>query len=336
MSRSYLVTGAHGCIGAWIVRTLLGRGDRITTLDLHDEGHRLAGLLEPSELPDALAAIDARVGDVSVMDDVRAAVASARPDAIIHLAGLQVPACRADPLAGARVNVSGTLNILEAAREAGTPNVTYASSAAVYGPAPADRPVREREYVDPRTHYGVFKLANEGAAVIHWNDHSLASVGLRPLTVYGPGRDRGMTSAPTTAIKSALLGEPFTIPLTGPTDFLYVEDAALAFIACADGIREGAHVFNIAGESNTMEHCVELADRALPEDRRGLIRCEGGAIPIAPNLDDEALRRATGFEPRTSLEDGISRTLEIFERQHAQGRLDLSDLPELAAGADRG
>ncbi len=218
MNRSYLVTGANGCIGAWIVKSLLDRGDRVTTLDLDSGNHRLDALYESDRLPEIHAALAARIGDVSALEDVREAVVAAEPDAIIHLAGLQVPSCRADPLAGARVNVTGTLNIFEVAREKGISNVTYASSAAVYGPAPADRPIREDEYIDPRTHYGVFKQANEGAARIHWNDHAVPSAGLRPLTVYGPGRDQGMTSAPTTAMKSAILGAKFTMPLTGPTE----------------------------------------------------------------------------------------------------------------------
>ena len=327
MSRRYLVTGANGCIGAWIVKILLDREDVVTTLDLDAGSHRLDALCELDRLPEIHERIDARSGDVGDLEEVRAAVEAARPDAIIHLAGLQVPTCRANPIAGARVNVSGTLNIFEAAREAGTPNVTYASSAAVYGPAPADRSIKEDEFVDPRTHYGVFKLANEGNADIYWNDHKVPSAGLRPLTIYGPGRDQGMTSAPTTAMKSAILGAEFTMPLTGPTDFLYVEDAAEAFIASADAVHEGAHVFNISGESTTFENCLELIDAELSENRRGLIKCDGGSIPIAPNLDDTALRVATGHDRRTSLQDGIRRTITAFERLEREGRLDLRDLP---------
>ena len=330
MSRSYLVTGANGCIGAWIIKLLLDRNDRVTTLDLGTERHRIDALFDADKVDWVHSVLQSRTGDVSDPQDVRSAIEAAEPDAIIHLAGLQVPTCRVDPISGARVNIIGTLNILEGAREAGISNVTYASSAAVYGPAPAERAVPEDEYVDPRTHYGVFKLANEGNAEIHWNDHGLASAGLRPLTVYGVGRDQGMTSAPTTAMKSAILGGAFTMPLTGPTDFLYVEDAAHAFITCADEIRSGAHVFNIAGESTTFEECAEKIDQALPDERRGLVSCSGGAIPIAPRLDDSALRDETTYSERTSLKDGIERTLTMFEQLASEGRLDTRDLPELS------
>ena len=333
MNRRYLVTGANGCIGAWIVKILLDRDDEVTTLDLESGRHRLDSLFEVDRLPEIHARISERTGDVGDLEDVRAAVRAARPDAIIHLAGVQVPTCRANPILGARVNVGGTLNVFEAAREAGTSNVTYASSAAVYGPAPADRAVKENEYIDPKTHYGVFKLANEGNADIYWNDHQVPSAGLRPLTIYGPGRDQGMTSAPTTAMKSAVLGAEFTMPLVGPSDFLYVEDAARAFIASADAISEGAHVFNISGESTTFESCGELIEDELAGERRGLIDCSGGVIPIAPNLDDQALRSSTGYDQRTPLIEGVRRTMATIERLEREGRLDLRDLPDLARGA---
>ena len=328
---NYLVTGGNGFIGAWILKILLERGDRVTTLELSDENHRIDVLLDE----DMRDNFEERHGDVSDLDTVRAAVKASRADAIIHLAGLQVPACKADPVSGARVNVIGTLNVFHAAAEAGVGNVTYASSAAVYGHAPADHAVKETEYVAPLTHYGVFKRANEGNALVHWNDNSIPSAGLRPLTVYGLGRDRGLTSAPTTAMKAATLGMELELPLTGPTDFLYVEDAAHAFITCADEIREGAHVFNIAGESTTMEHCIELIDKELPEDRRGLITCEGPEIPIAPRLDDTALRSETSHSMRTSLEEGVGKTMAHFRRLIDEGRLDRSDLPERTQGATR-
>lgn len=333
MSHSYLVTGANGFIGAWILKILLDRGDRVTTLELTDERHRINSLFDVEEVDGAHERIQSILGDVSDLNVVRETFEKAQPDRVIHLAGLQVPACREDPIAGARVNVGGTLNIFETAKEAGVQNVTYASSAAVYGPAPAHYAVKEDEYVAPMTHYGVFKRANEGAAQVYWNDNSVASAGLRPLTVYGVGRDRGLTSAPTTAMKSALLGMEFELPLTGATDFLHVEDAARAFITCADEITEGAHVFNIAGESTTMETCIELIDQTLPEDCRGQITCSGGAIPIAPRLDDSALREATTYAHRTDLKEGIRQTIEYFQRLIAEDRLDVRDLPEVQKDA---
>lgn len=323
---SILVTGASGCIGASVVRQLLDRGDRVTALDHSGDRHRL----EAVNSPERLAEVEFIHGDVADLDEVRRAVRTNGTDGVIHLAGMQVPSCKADPIRGATVNVLGTLAILEAAADVGC-RVVYASSAAVFGPD--DEPLRphvESEAGDPSTHYGIFKLANEGNARIHHLDRGVSSVGLRPLTVYGVGRDFGMTSGPTTALKAALLGRPYEIGFTGPTDFQLVEDVAETFVRCL-GAPEGAHVFNVHGETATVEHLVEqiaavLAEEGL-EDRIGLVTCNGPHLPIPGALDDSALAAAIGPPPRTSLHDGIRRSFRAFARLHAEGRLDLRDLP---------
>src|SRR5206468_11214181 len=125
----------------------------------------------------------------------------------------------------------------------------YASSAAVFGRGDERSPLDESAKCDPTTHYGVFKRTNEGNARVYFLDHGLCSVGLRPLTVYGVNRDAGLTSDPTKAMKAAILGIPFHIRFSGSTDVQYVADTAAAFIACADTAPEGAHVFNLHGET---------------------------------------------------------------------------------------
>ena len=323
---SILVTGANGCIGASVVKQLLDRGDRVTAFDRSTERHRLEAIVEPG----LLGGVEFINGDVADLDRVRKAVQAHGTDGVIHLAGMQVPSCKADPIQGATVNVLGTLAILEAAADIGC-RVVYASSAAVFGPD--DEPTRphvESEAGDARTHYGIFKLANEGNARIYHQDRGVSSVGLRPLTVYGVGRDFGMTSGPTTALKAALLGHPYQIGFTGPTDFQLVDDVAEIFVRCLSA-PEGAHVFNVHGETTTVEDMVEqLADVLEDEglgDRIGLITCEGPNLPIPGALDDAALAGAIGDPPRTPLREGLARSFRTFARLHAEGRLDLRDLP---------
>jgi nucleoside-diphosphate-sugar epimerase len=324
-----LVTGANGCIGAWVVKHLLERGDEVTALDKSTERHRLDATLDA----DALGRVRFLTGDVADLDAVRGAVESHGSGGVIHLAGLQVPSCRANPILGAQVNVLGTLAILEAAADVGC-RVVYASSAAVFGPDDEPtRPHTESEAGDARTHYGIFKLANEGNARIQFQDRGVSSVGLRPLTVYGVGRDFGMTSGPTTALKAALLGRPFEIGFTGPTDFQLVEDVASIFVRCLEA-PEGAHVFNVHGETATVEEVVGLIDEVLEEaglaDHRGLVSCTGPYLPIPGALDDAALSAAIGTPPRTPLREGLARTLAAFRALHETGRLDLRDLPQAA------
>lgn len=320
-----LVTGACGCIGAWVVRELLERGDEVVALDLSTERHRLDAVIEP-EQAQQIHFIEADVVEAS---SIRNAIESSGATGIVHLAGMQVPSCRADPARGAMVNIVGTLNVLEAARDTGCSRVVYASSAAVHGPptGSSTQACSEQEFLDARTHYGVFKHANEGAARVMWHDHGLASVGLRPFTVYGVGRDFGLTSGPTTALKAALLGRPFVIGFTGPTDFQYVKDVAEVFVRCLDEVPDGAHVFNLHGEATDVRHVIEVIDAVVPPEHRGNITCDGPKLPMPGALSDEALCEVMKPIPRTTLEDGFRETYESFASLHKLGRLDLRDLP---------
>lgn len=321
--RAYFMTGALGCIGAWIVKRLVERGDSPVAFDLAEDRRRLAAILPP----DAIASVRFVRGDITDGEQVRTALGRSGADRVIHLAGLQVPNCRADPAAGARVNVVGTLHVFEAARAAGISRVVYASSAAVFGLA--DEAVDETVTPSPLTHYGVFKQTNEGNARVYYLDCGLSSVGLRPFSVYGVGRDGGLTSDPTRAMKAAVLGRPFHIRFSGTTDFIHVNDVAAAFIACADEAPEGAHVFNLHGDTMDVGAMVGVIERHLPP-ARGLITWGGPAIPMPPALDDSALRALIANLPRTRVADGVRDTIERFTMLRDAGRLDTADIDEMA------
>src|SRR5262245_7183876 len=191
-----LITGGYGFIGSWIIRRLLARGDDVFVYDLAENPRRLDLILTPEQL----AKVAYVPGDVTDAARLSAAVGEKQITHIIHLAGLQVPTCRADPILGAKVNVIGTLAVFEAAKAHRTlvKRVVYASSAAVYGPQTdyTSGNVADDVKLTPTTHYGYFKCCNEGNARIYHLDHQISSVGLRPWTVYGVGRDIGMTSEP--------------------------------------------------------------------------------------------------------------------------------------------
>ena len=129
-------------------------------------------------------------------------------------------------------------------------------------------------------------------------------------------------------MKSALVGRPFHIRFSGPTDFIYVADTAAAFIACADHAPEGAHVFNIHGATLEVADIVRTIDAYLPADARGLISYGGPPIPMPPALDDTALRRTIPGLPRTSVETGVADTINRFTALRDGGRLDTSDIEE--------
>jgi nucleoside-diphosphate-sugar epimerase len=320
-----LLTGGYGCIGSWITKRLLERGDGVWIFDLREDPHRLRLLLSAEQLKQ----VHFIAGDVTDLQQLRPALDQAQISHVIHLAGLQVPVCRANPIAGAQVNVVGTLAVFEAVRQAKHPiqRLIYASSAAVFA-APERYPpghLADDVMLIPSTHYGVFKCCNEGNARIYFQDHGLSSIGLRPWTVYGVGRDFGMTSEPTKAIKSLAVSRKCHISYGGWQDLQYVEDVATTFIRCLERPYSGAKSYNLRG------HVVDLPTfhRALCQvapEAQSLITYGQQQIAIAYDLDDSALQRDLGPMPLTPLAEGIRRTLEHFRRLHAEGRLDLGDL----------
>jgi UDP-glucuronate 4-epimerase len=229
-----------------------------------------------------------------------------------------VPFCAADPRAGALVNVVGTINVLEAAREhAPATPVVYASSVAAYG---GDDDGTGEASGRPTTHYGVFKRANEGNAFVYWQDHGLPSIGLRPYVVYGVGRDRGLTSEPTVAMLRAAQGEGHHIPYGGRSHFQLAADVAAAFVQSARSSYEGAGVFNLAGSVVHMREVVAAIEAAAP-DLRGRLSFDDEPLPFPPEVHAGDLEEAVGALPQTSLEAGVRDTIERFRVLAQRGLL---------------
>jgi nucleoside-diphosphate-sugar epimerase len=321
MPETFFITGAQGCIGSWVVKTLVERGDEAVVFDRSDDSRRLRAIIEQ----DKLSRVRFMTGDITDKTSVITALQSSRAQRVIHLAGLQVPTCKADPLTGGMVNVIGTLNLFEAVKSLGIDSVVYASSAAVYGMNDDETPLDESAQCEPSTHYGVFKRTNEGNARVYFLDHGISSVGLRPLTVYGVNRDTGLTSDPTKAMKAAVLGRPFHIRFGGLTDFQYVADTAAAFVACADQRPEGAFVFNLHGDAVAVSRVVEIINAKAGAE---LATFSGPSIPVAPSMNDAAIRSFIKGLTTTSLEDGVAETMKRFAVLRDEGRLDTSELEQ--------
>ncbi len=320
-----LMTGGYGCIGAWVALQLVQRGEDVWIFDLKEDTHRLDLLLTAEERQ----RVHFLEGDVAEEGRVQAAAERCQATHLLHLAGLQVPTCRAKPLLGARVNVLGTLSVFEAALALSgqVERVVYASSAAVHGPSEPDEvgPRADEVRLSPLTHYGAFKVCNELNARVYWLDHGLSSVGLRPWTVYGVGRDFGVTSEPTKAIKAVAAGRPYAISYGGLQDFQYVADVAGAFLRALEAPFEGAEAFNVRGEVVPIETFVETLREVAPE-AQSLVTHGSKQLPIAPDLDSSRLEAQLGPLPRTSLHDGVADTYRRFVQLREQGRLDLSEL----------
>jgi nucleoside-diphosphate-sugar epimerase len=323
-----LLTGGYGCIGSWIARDLLSRGDSVWIYDLKEDPRRLRLILDEPDV----RRIRFVQGDVCDLPRLRGALQVNAITHVVHLAGLQVPTCRADPILGARVNVVGTLVVFEAVRQLGAQvrRLVYTSSAAVFGPPDAygaygRGPLADDVSLTPSTHYGVFKCCNEANARIYFQDYGLSSIGLRPWTVYGVGRDFGMTSEPTKAIKSLALRRPYHITYGGVQDMQYVDDVAQTVVRCLERPYQGAKSYNFRGDVVDMPALHRALCAAEPQAAR-LITYGERQIAIAYDLDDAALQRDLGPMPRTPLAEGIRRTLAMFRALEAQGRLETADL----------
>jgi UDP-glucuronate 4-epimerase len=318
MPERFFITGGMGCIGAWVIRNLVREGVPVTVFDLSNDMHRLELIMTQDEIHQAQFIN----GDLTNTDSVAQAVGESGATHVIHLAALQVPFCRANPPLGAAVNVVGTVNMFEAIKKAGISQLTYASSIAVYG--------KKEEYEDaliphdaplhPHTHYGVFKQANEGTARIYWQDDGIASIGLRPYTIYGPGRDQGMTSTPTAAMLSAAKGEAYHISFGGCNGFQYADDVARIFIQAARTPFDGADVFNIKGSVAHVSEVIAAIESAEPA-MKGMITFEDKPLVFPDGVDDTALRSVLGEIPDTPLYEGVAQTVAHFKRALAEDRI---------------
>lgn len=323
MQERFFVTGATGCIGAWTVRLLIREGIYTCALLRGGSLHRLRLIMGEEEIEK----IHLIKGDITDFSAIERTLSEHGITRIIHLAAMQLPFCKADPLRGAAVNVSGTVNIFEAAKRAGIRHLAFASSTAVYGPREEypdgflahDAPLR------PRSHYGVYKQANEGTARVYWLEDGISSVGIRPYVVYGPGRDQGLTSTPTKAMLAAAAGKAYRISYGGRFGLQYAEDAGKAFIASARVRLEGSEVYNLGGETVSMQEVVRAIESAEP-GAKGRIDFEDKSLPFPEEIDNAPLLSLLGGFEFAPLARGVHETIGVFKKALDEGRVNLDQL----------
>lgn len=310
MADTYLVTGGMGCIGAWALFHLQRAGLRAVNFDQSTDRHRIDWLMSAEEQRN-IAFVQ---GDLRDTEAVKSVFAEYDITHVIHLAALQVPMCRANPVLGAEVNVTGTVNIFEAAREQGVGHVAFASSIGVYGP-PSDFPpglIPNDAPQNPRTLYGAYKACTEGTAKVYFYDYGITSTTLRPYTVYGVGRNQGMTSEPTKALVAAAKSQPYHIPFSGTMQFQLAGDVARQFILAAQQPLDGACGFNLGGgEPRTVADFVQVATDVLPAAQ---IEVADNPLPFPAGFDDSALRASFDTVYETPLEAGIAGTIAHIQR----------------------
>jgi nucleoside-diphosphate-sugar epimerase len=321
---TFLVTGALGCLGAWTIKNLVEANAEVVAFDLATDVARWRLLMDD----EMLARAKLVSGDIGNYDAVERAVLDNGITHILHLAALQIPFCRANPVLGARVNVVGTVNVLQVAAKHRDQirRVVYASSSAVYGPAQLypTVPVPVNAPLAPATLYGSFKQDNENCARVFFNENGVESIGIRPYVIYGVGRDRGVTSTPTKAMLAAVLGRSYKITHGGRFNFQLADDAAKTFILSATGEFQGAGVFNLNGVVASVPEIIDAIGQVVP-DARGKVTFEDAPFPFPEALDSSSLTATFGPLPETPLGEGVAATIEHFRRLVAQNRIDIEN-----------
>ena len=307
------ITGPTGCIGAATIASLVADGvDRIVGFSRNEDWSRIDEACRPH--------VRLVTGDITDAGQVREAILDSQPDRIIHLAAYQTPDCQANPFGGFDVNVTGSMNVFRAAAELGSSlqRFVFASSAAVYGARsiyPADRVEASAPFQPPNL-YGYWKVAGEGMAQAFHLETGVSTVSLRLATTYGPGRDRGLTSAPTTAIKSVVRGVPHLMPYEGREHYHYVSDVGAGFGQAAIDEFEGCEAFNLRGQTVEVREFLSLLTELAPADRPADVGIANDAsvMPFVCDLDDRATLQAFPRMPLTSLKTGISQSIERFQQ----------------------
>lgn len=312
-----LVTGGAGFIGSHIVRRLLDDGHTVRVLDNLSTGSR-------DNLADVAARIDFIEGDIRSAPDCDRATEGV--ETIFHVAALpSVPRSIADPWASHDHNVNGTVQLLEAARRAGSRRVVYSSSSSVYG----DTAVLPKvETMEPlcRSPYATAKLAGEQYVLAYARAGLLEGVALRYFNVFGPRQSP--TSAYAAVIPvfldAAMRGTTAKVHGDGEQtrDFTYVENVVNANLLAAEGPADAVSgwVTNAgAGSRTSLNQLLSLVEnvtgrpvkREYGEPRAGDVRDSQASL--------ERADRVLGYRPSVDLEEGLRRTWEWFEAHRRMG-----------------
>ena len=306
----YLVTGGAGFIGSHLVEELVKRGEQVRVLDNFSTGKRenLSDLQEKIELVE---------GDIRSYHIVREVVQGV--DFVLHQGALpSVPRSINDPITTNEVNVGGTLNILDAARDAGVKRVVYASSSSVYGANKA-LPKREDMIPQPISPYAVAKLTGEKYCHVFSRTYGLETVALRYFNVFGPRQDpQSQYSAVIPRfIVGMMEGQELTIHGDGTQsrDFTYVSNVVEANLLAVHAEGVSGEAFNLAcGASMSLNEVVEKIAQTLD--------CEGNIVYGPPRSGDVARSQADisragkylGYEPLVEAREGLERVVLWFRQ----------------------
>lgn len=304
----HLITGGSGCVGSYVIRDLLDRGDEVINYDYSGNQHILRQVV-PEETLDSLVTIQ---GDVTDWPNLCRTIAENKIDKIIHLAALQIPASNANPFVAERVNIGGLMNVLEAARVVGVKKVIWSSSIAVFGGPEeyGNQPVPNDAHHRPQSVYGACKSFGEYLLHYYSDVYGLDLVGLRYTAIYGVGREIGRTSFTTEMIRRVAQLEAYEVPFgDDDIDWQYVEDVSSVTVRALDAERTKTRIFNTRGDVRSVVEGVKYLQKLEPLARLTL---GSGKFGIAWDYDTAPLKDELGFEPQFTMEQGIQKTFSRY------------------------
>jgi CDP-glucose 4,6-dehydratase len=317
-----LVTGARGFAGAWLARALLERGERVVSLD-KGRDERPFSTLSLLEIDGEVVDV---VGDLGDGDSLRSLLAEHEIRSVFHLAAETiVGTVQASPVRGFETNVRGTWTLLDACVDAGVERVVVASSDKAYGAHP-ELPYREDFALQATAPYEASKAAADIIARSYWPSYGLPVAVTRFANIYGGG-DLNFSRLIPEAVCAALDGRPPVLRSDGSPerDFLYVEDAASAYLAIADGLDRDdvrGEAFNAGGGrpyavGEVVAMIAGLAGTGVEPDIQGTGNPEGEID--RQYVDPTKLEQTCGWAPAVDLEEGLRRTIDWY-REHPQVR----------------
>jgi NAD dependent epimerase/dehydratase len=311
-----LITGAGGFIGSHVTELLLREGHQVRALARYN-GRGDVGHLR--HLPERLNAnLEVRLGDITDPFLMRDLVAGC--DIVFHLAALiGIPYSYVAPASYLATNAGGTLNVLEACRQAGTPRVIVTSTSEVYGTA-LYTPIDERHPLQGQSPYSASKIAADKLAEAYYRSFDLPVVTLRPFNTYGP-RQSARAVIPTVLAQAFKGAKEIRLGNLAPQrDLTFVTDTASAFVlaATASGI-EGETIHFGQGSAISIQELAELCLKAAGRTAR-LVSIDERSRPEKSEVgllvsDPSKARKLLGWSPEVALKDGLRATAE-YVRAH--------------------
>ncbi|MCY4333075.1 MAG: NAD(P)-dependent oxidoreductase [Litoreibacter sp.] len=302
-----LVTGATGFIGSYLIGGLLDRGHHVVATDIVPTPEALKGI-------DRLTYMRA---DLTQAEGVEGLLDESRANCVIHLAALLAEFCEAVPARGYRVNVMGTLSLLDACVAGEVDRLVMASTPAVFGRG-LDEPVADDANKVPETVYGQTKLACEH--ILDWYRHkkALRVSAVHFPWVYGPGRVNGLTAEYSSKLLDAIaLGREVIVETPDAVgDWLYVKDAVKALVLLAERKGDTPQVtYNTMGEVHSVAGAMAIAQEVYPEARITIRRNKAFHYPYAASFDDSRARAEIGWSPDYPVRRGIKDHVETIRKR---------------------